>query len=113
MQTKFKALFFRLVILSILNGCSGDKEEACVNDTLSNTIVGNWSANVLGSSLGDVEFNSDGTLIDPSGAVISGELMGVPLNEKSYTTNGDNLLIVRAESGSNFINSVMITLVKI
>lgn len=97
-----KLLKLSILFLSVLflSSCGDDDCEA---PALSENIVGKWEVVVTGL---EAEFQADGTLIDPDGAFIEGELNGVELNEKSYTIDG-NTLNVKAASGSQFVEGAI------
>lgn len=95
-------IFNLLVLASLLaftTSCDKDDDVDCNN--LSETIVGEWTVTALGLDLGDVEFKSDGTLIDPDGVLIEGEVGGVVFDEKSYTVDGNESFTAKAENGGN------------
>jgi len=106
MQTTIKFLLVSLLTIGLFSSC-GDDEETCDPETLtlSSAIVGSWSISSQGANLGEVEFLADGTLVDPNGVMISGEINGMSLDDKSYRTTGNETLSLRAESGSNFQES--------
>lgn len=92
-------IFASLLLVSV--ACNKDEDEPCTS--LSSTIVGSWSITALGMDLGDVEFKSDGTLIDPDEALIGGEVGGIVLDEKSYVVNSNSSFTATAEKGSNSV----------
>jgi hypothetical protein len=96
-----KILNFLLLafILSVTVACDKDDDAPCTD--LGDTIVGSWSVTALSMDLGDVEFKSDGTLIDPDDVLIGGEVGGVVLDEKSYTVNGNTSFNTKAEKDGN------------
>ena len=91
---------FYLLIFSTIVFASCKKDDNCDDTNLSTTIVGEWSVSALGFVVGDVEFKSDGTLIDVDDVLVGGEIGGQPLDEKSYTVNGNSSITVRAENNS-------------
>ena len=96
MSTKhlFLTLFSILILASACN-----KDEECT--VLADTIVGTWTSVI---STSDIEFQSNGTLIDPEDSIIGGELNGTVLDEKSWSVSNDSLH-VRAESGAQFLSA--------
>jgi len=88
-------------LLAISTACNKDEDDPCTD--LGDTIVGSWSVTALGMDLGDVEFKSDGTLIDPDEALIGGEVGGVILDEKSYEVHADSSFTCTAAKGSNSV----------
>lgn len=94
----FKICF--LFFLSVAMISCGD--ETC--DNLSETVVGTWTSASLGT--GDIEFEADGTLIDANDLLISAEINGEVLDQKSWTVSGNNLMTIRAEgAGSQFLEA--------
>ena len=70
-------------LLAVTVACNKDDDAPCTD--LGDTLIGSWSVTAIGLDLGDVEFKSDGTLIDPDDVLIGGEVNGIVLDEKSYT----------------------------
>lgn len=85
--------FFTLSIFS----CGS---EDCTVPTLAENIIGSWEVALNKST---VEFKTDGTLIDPTEILISGEINGTILDEKSYEVEDASTLTVRASKGSQFV----------
>ena len=50
-------------LLAVTVACNKDDDAPCTD--LGDTLIGSWSVTAIGLDLGDVEFKSDGTLIDP------------------------------------------------
>ena len=100
-----KNLFFLLLSATLLTLTSCDKD--CEPGSLESVIVGEWDLLVQGVFIGEVEFESDGTLVDPGDALIGGEINGVTLDRKSYTVHSDELFTVRAQNlqGTSSINA--------
>ncbi len=88
-------------LLAVSVACNKDDDAPCTD--LADTIVGSWSVIALGIDMGDVEFKSDGTLIDPDGALIDAVAGGVVLDEKSYNVNGNVAFTATAEKGDNSV----------
>ena len=86
-------------LLAVTVACNKDDDAPCTD--LGDTLIGSWSVTAIGLDLGDVEFKSDGTLIDPDDVLIGGEVNGIVLDEKSYTVNGNTSFNTKAEKGSN------------
>lgn len=99
MLNNIKFLTIGLLIIGLFSSCGGDE---CTADTLENAIVGKWTLLSGGQEFGEVEFKSDGTLEDPDNALISAEVNGVSLDDKSYTVSGNESITLRAEAGSSF-----------
>ncbi len=85
-------------LMLFVTSCSKDD---CTAPALAENIIGTWSV-TLGTT--DIEFKSDGTLIDPGDALIGGEINGVVLDEKSYTVVADTLNLTAAK-GSQFLTA--------
>jgi len=102
MQSLIKLSFLSLVLLFGFTSCGNDD---CEPGTLSETIVGTWK--YASSMPGTFEFQADGTLIDPDGAILEGEVNGVMLEEKSWRIDADGNLILRAASGGTFQESTL------
>ena len=96
-----KILNFLLLafLLAATVACNKDDDAPCTD--LGDTLIGSWSVTAIGLDLGDVEFKSDGTLIDPDDVLIGGEVNGIVLDEKSYTVNGNTSFNTKGEKGSN------------
>lgn len=64
-----KTLFYSFFCLSLLLvACK--KDDDCNEDSLESVIVGNWTLFVDDVDYGNVEFESDGTLVDPLKLII-------------------------------------------
>jgi len=83
-------LLTSLLILSI--ACN--KDDPCVVEDLQYTIIGKWTVNYPRISVGNVEFKPDGTLIDPSDALI-GLYEGT--GEKHYEVLSNSSFIATVE----------------
>ena len=65
-----KTLFYSFFCLSlVLVACK--KDDDCNEDSLESAIVGDWSLFVDDVDYGNVEFESDGTLVDPDSLLIN------------------------------------------
>ena len=97
MKIHFK-LFTLLALFSVLSISCGEDE--CL--VLSESIIGTWEASILGE--GEIEFQSDGTLIDENDILVSFETNGVAYDQKSWELiEADSKLSLRAEnSGAGF-----------
>ena len=101
---KFKfGFYFLMVFTLILTSCG--KDDDCDETSLSSVIVGEWNLNALGSNMGSAEFRSDGTLVDEDDILISGEINGIVLEDKTYTISGDSLITLRVATGSNALTA--------
>lgn len=75
-----------------LSSCSKDDED-CVAPDLAENIIGTWD---LELSMGEVEFQADGTLIDPDDTLFGVEINGVVYSEKTYVVDGTTLSVTAA-----------------
>jgi hypothetical protein len=92
--------FLTLTIL-LTTAC---KDDDCVAGSLETVIVGEWTVSVGSLSVGDVEFEANGNLIDPNGILIDGDVGGgVFLNNKSYNVESNSRFSVRADNGVDFV----------
>ena len=93
-----KTLFYSFFCLSLLLvACK--KDDDCNEDSLESAIVGNWTLFVDNDDLGNVEFKSDGTLVDPLELIIdpddgTGEIFDILTyevhNNSSFSAYADN-----------------------
>lgn len=97
-----KYYLLSLFTLTILLTTSCKKDD-CVAGSLETVIVGEWNVTVLGLPAGSVEFEANGNLIDPDGALLDEEINGVALDDKSYEVNSNTSLTLRAENNSDFV----------
>ena len=86
-----KSLFCSLLCLSLLI-ISCKKDDNCNEDSLESAIVGNWTLFVDDVDFGNVEFKSDGTLVDPLKIIIdpddgSGEVFDILTYEVNSNTS--------------------------
>lgn len=87
--------------LFVFTACNDDDED-CMPPALSENIVGEWEV----SSTNDVvEFQADGTLIDPNDAVIAGSANA----EKTYVASGMTLTVTLSEGGASFSSEFDVT----
>jgi hypothetical protein len=91
--------FFTLIFL---NAC---KDDDCVAGDLDATIVGEWKVTILGIAAGDIEFQSDGTLVDADEAIINNEIGGQPVTEKTYTVNSNSSITVTAANSTGSVST--------
>ncbi len=92
---KLLALFLLVGLFS----CSDDDDAGNAVDcsNFTEVIIGTWECDACGA--GEATFQADGTLLDPSGLLISGEINGNSFDEKKWSSDGSNLT-VRAESAT-------------
>lgn len=72
-------------------------------DMLDENIIGTWSAPLLGA--GTFTFNEDGTVVDADDLLLAGSVSGMSLDMKTWRTVGDEMLIVRASDGAQFLEA--------
>ncbi|MDQ3017105.1 MAG: hypothetical protein M3R25_10370 [Bacteroidota bacterium] len=96
-----KHLFFLLLSATVLFTSCG-KDDNCNADSLESVVVGNWSVTVLGIVAGDVEFKSDGSLVDQDEVLLDGNIG----DELSYTVNSNTSLTLRAEDAGTFTEDI-------
>lgn len=89
---KVNVLFFLLGMFVFFSSCDDD-DEPCEPGTLSENIIGTWTASY---EEGDVEFLADGTLIDPNDVMIGAEINGTVLDEKTYTATDESITLTAA-----------------
>lgn len=94
-----KQSFALLAVLALLfaTSCQPATDD-CTPPALGTNIIGKWSA--AWKTNATIEFKSNGTLSDPSDAIVGGEINGQALTVKTYEINGDSLK-VRAEAPNN------------
>ncbi|MEE9439576.1 MAG: hypothetical protein V3V14_11290 [Saprospiraceae bacterium] len=100
MKIKFKFLFLAFSTIVFFSSCGSD----CELTTLEEVIVGEWKLS-LGDNNGEIEFLKGGALSDPDDVLLGGEIGGVKLDQKTYTIINENTFSVRAEGGSNFLET--------
>ncbi len=92
-----KHLLYLFLFASVaLTSC--DKDDDCNAGTLSSVIVGRWDVTALGVILGEVEFESNGNLIDNSEALVDSKVG----DDLSYTVSGNTSITLRAEDATSF-----------
>lgn len=96
MTRVFTCLLFSLILMG---SC---KKDDCSPPYVGENIVGTWKVN--GSS-DTVVFLEDGTLLDPKDALISGEVNGMVLDQKSWSIVPGDYLLLRAENMNSVIES--------
>jgi len=96
---KFGLFLILSLNLLLLSSCKDDED--CVAPVVSENIVGSWT--VLGST---VEFQSDGTLLDPDDAIFGFEVNGVVYDQKTYVATENNLAVTAMPSGGGGTSSV-------
>lgn len=95
-----RALLPALILaLWLLPSC---KKDDCTPPPFGSNIVGTWRVDG-GSSM--VEFKSDGTLLDPSDALITSEANGMTLDQKKWSLLPGDYLLLRAENGMTYVSS--------
>ena len=91
-----KQLLFVLTISLIFFGCSSsESEDNCVPPALSENIIGKFQPE---GETEIIEFKSDGTLLDPTGAFVSENINGTELDQKTWALSGETLIVTLATS---------------
>ena len=80
--------FLALLVVTLVS-CT-QEDETCIAPAIATNIIGTWDVSISG---GSVTFNTDSTFVDPSGALLSGEINGVELTEKTYSVTNDSLYL--------------------
>lgn len=93
-----KHLLYLFLFASSVALTSCDKDDDCNADNLSSVIVGEWDVTVLGVVAGEVEFESNGNLIDNSEVLVDSEVG----DDLSYTVSGNSSITLRAEDATSF-----------
>jgi hypothetical protein len=100
-------LLKRSLLLMLLSGlfvftACNDEDEDCMPPALSENIVGEWQVSTTNDI---VEFQADGTLVDPNDAVIAGSAN----SEKTYVASGMTLTVTLSEGGASFSSEFDVT----
>lgn len=85
---RFIGLLF--VFCLVLSSCGDD----C--DNLEEVIVGTWGSSSLGPD--NFSFLADGTLDDPFDVLLEFEVNGILFDDKTWIIDGDDQIVLRAES---------------
>jgi len=97
MKSTIKIGLIFLALSSFLGACA---EEEC--NILSQVIVGQWTAQSLGS--GTIEFSANSTLIDDNGLILDAAVNGIQLEDKVWALVGDSVLVVSVSDGANSLD---------
>ncbi len=110
-MNNLKLLFFVFFTISVTLLPSCKKEEVvvpvvtptCTPPVASKNLIGTWTVKVAGKTqTGSVTFNADGSLSDPNDFLVSGEINGVKLTDKSWTLDADEkTLSLKVAKGFN------------
>ncbi len=85
-----------LVIASALFMTSCTQEDSdCTPPAVSQNIVGSWTVT---GGVATVEFEANGTLVDPSDDILGGVINGDTLSVKTYSVANDTLYTVAASA---------------
>lgn len=82
-----------LVIVSALFMTSCTQDSDCTPPAVSQNIVGSWTVT---GGLATVEFEANGTLVDPSDDILGGVINNDTLSVKTYSVANDTLYLVAA-----------------
>jgi hypothetical protein len=77
-----------------MTACTQEDDD-CIPPAVSQNIVGTWA---LPGGLATVEFQSNGTLIDPSDDLIGGVINNDTLSVKTYSISNDSLFTLAASA---------------
>jgi len=97
----FKNLLLLSLVLGVV-GLSSCKDDDCVAPELAENIVGTWAPQLSG---GEVEFQADGTFIDPDDALYGVEINGVVYSDKTYSVSGTTLTITVSDPNGSGTSS--------
>ncbi|MEN0005698.1 MAG: hypothetical protein AAF798_16230 [Bacteroidota bacterium] len=95
-----KKIPFLLVFLAlglVLFTTSCDNDDDCTAPALEENIVGTWSIPLSGD--GTIEFQADGTLLDPDDLLYGVEVNGIVYSQKSYSISGTTLSVTAEAPG--------------
>lgn len=106
LKLSLAALLFSLLFFTSCDKAADDA--TCTAPALQQNIVGTWTADYEPTASA-FEFKADGTLSDPSDAIIGGEVNGDKFTVKTYQTVGEDSIYVKAASATT-TNSVDATL---
>lgn len=80
-----------VAVALFMSSCTQDQD--CTAPAVETNIIGSWT--VTGGTA-TVEFQSNGTLVDPSDDVLGGEINGDKLTVKTYSISNDTLYTTAA-----------------
>lgn len=80
-----------VAVAVFMSSCTQDQD--CTPPAVETNIIGSWT--VTGGT-STVEFQSNGTLVDPSDDVLGGEINGDKLTVKTYSISNDTLYTTAA-----------------
>ncbi|CAA6816373.1 MAG: Unknown protein [uncultured Aureispira sp.] len=83
-----------LMFALFITACTQEDTD-CVPPAVDQNIVGTWTVT---SGVATVEFEADGTLIDPSDDILGGVINGDTLSVKTYSIANDTLYTVAASA---------------
>ena len=84
-----------ILIFALFAIACTEEDSACTPPAVEQNIVGSWSVT---GGIATVEFQANGTLIDPSSDFIGGEINGDTLSVKTYSIANDTLYTVAASA---------------
>lgn len=97
-------LYLFLSLTLVITSCDKDDDDCSNPGSLSSVIVGEWDVTTLGIVAGEVEFRSDGTVIDNDETLVeqdSGDML-------TYTVNdNDSFTITITKSGGTQENETI------
>ncbi|MCF8237766.1 MAG: hypothetical protein K9I85_06395 [Saprospiraceae bacterium] len=92
-------LILLMPVLLLMASC---KKDDCEAPPVGENIVGTWKVD---SQSGTVVFQEDGTLLDPNDLLISGEVNGMVLDEKTWMLIPGDYLLLTASNQSSSLES--------
>src|SRR5687767_15647637 len=99
-----KNLFFYLVGAMLLTLTACDKDD-CEAGDLDTNIVGEWNVQLAGLTIGQVDFNANGTVVDQSGVLIDNQIGGITVTSKSYDVPNNNTITLTGSDGTTSIDT--------
>ena len=104
-QKTMKNLFFYLVGTMLLTLTACDKDDDCNAGDLDTNIVGEWNVQLAGLTIGQVDFNANGTVVDQSGVLIDNQIGGITVTSKTYEVPNNNTITLTGSDGTVSIDT--------
>jgi hypothetical protein len=82
-----------LIVALFITSCTEDSD--CTPPSVEQNIVGTWTVT---AGVATVEFEANGTLVDPSDDILGGVINGDTLSVKTYSIANDTLYTVAASA---------------
>ena len=100
-----KNLFFYLLGAMLLTFTACDKDDDCNTDNLETNIVGEWNVQLGGISIGQVDFNANGTVVDASGVLIDNQIGGITVTSKTYSIPDNSTITLTGSDGTTSVDA--------